>query len=135
MNNVCLIGRLGGDPEVRFSQSGTANGRVRLAIPEREKRGDEWVDVPMWVTVKAFEKTAERLAEYCHKGDEVAVTGRLAFETWQDNSGNKREAHVVIASRIDFLRKKDGTKGATTTTADPAADATPAAEPEEDLPF
>jgi single-strand DNA-binding protein len=107
VNSVCIIGRLGKDPEVRFSKGGTASSAIRVCHSSKKKQSDgTYADHPVWITVKLFEKIAENVAEYLEKGDEIAVEGRLDFEAWEDKDGNKREQHVIVASRVDFLRKK-----------------------------
>lgn len=99
MNSVNIIGRLGRDPELKYLTDGKAVCSFSLALDEGKDRPPSWVDV------SAFEKTAENVAEYLRKGDECAVSGRLRQETWEKD-GQKRSALKVVASRVDFLRKK-----------------------------
>jgi len=98
MNSVNIIGRLGRDPELKYLTDGKAVCRFSIALDEGKDRPPSWVDV------SAFEKTAENVAQYLHKGDECAVSGRLRQETWEKD-GQKRSALKVVASRVDFLRK------------------------------
>ena len=107
MNSVSIIGRLGKDPEVRYTQSGTAVGKLNVAISGRKQIGGQWQDHVTWVSVKVFEKTAENAAQYLAKGDEVGIEGRLDLEQWTTKDTNeKRSQLVVLAQRVDFLRKK-----------------------------
>ena len=99
MNNVTLIGRLGQDPELKYTASGMAICTVSLALDQGK---DKEVG---WVPVVCMEKTAENIAQYMNKGDEIGVTGRLSYRSWEQE-GKKRSALEVVASRVDFLRKK-----------------------------
>ena len=103
MNNVSLIGRLGRDPELRHTQSGKAVANLRLAISNGKDRDATWLDVVCW------DKTAELVANYKRKGDEVAVEGRLQVREYQDREGNNRKAVEVVAFRVHFIGpKSDG---------------------------
>lgn len=105
MNNVSIIGRLGKDPELKHLQDGKAICSFSLALDEGKDASPSWVDVTAW------EKTAENVAQYLSKGDECAVSGRLRQERWETDSGEKRSRIVIVASRVDFLRKKGGEEG------------------------
>ena len=72
MNTTTLIGRLAQDPELRFTTGGTSVATFRLAVPNPQ---DD--DQPNWIPIKALGKTADAVAEYLTKGNQVAVTGRL----------------------------------------------------------
>ena len=100
MNSVNIIGRLGGDPELKYTQSGMAICTVSVAFEQGKDKDAGWVHVV------AMEKTAENLAQYMNKGDEIGVSGRLSHRSWESNEGQKRSALEVVANRIDFLRKK-----------------------------
>ena len=104
MNSVNIIGRLGRDPELKALPDGKAVCSFSLALDEGKDRPPSWVDVI------AFEKTAENVAQYLCKGDEAAVSGRLRQETWEKD-GQKRSVLKVVASRVDFLRKKGESHG------------------------
>ena len=85
MNSVTLIGRLGTDPEVRYTQGNQAVANFRLATTEHVK-GEKKTE---WSNIVAWGKTAENVGRYCHKGSQVAVQGRLQTRSWEDKSGNK----------------------------------------------
>lgn len=101
MNNVTLIGRLTRDPEVRYSDTGTAVGRFSLAIDRgKDKKGeDRGADFP---SVVCFGKTAELVEKYVAKGRLVGVTGRLQTGSYEKD-GHKVYTTDVVADRIEFL--------------------------------
>ena len=95
--NVCtFIGRLGGEPEMRYTTSGKAVVSFSLAV-NRDGKKDE----SDWINFVAWEKTAEVIAQYCHKGDLIGVTGNLQQRSWEKD-GQKRSVHEVKVNRIDF---------------------------------
>ena len=125
--NVCtFIGRLGRDPEMRYTGNGKAVTSFSLAV-NRDLKKDEsdWIDFVAW------EKTAEIVAQYCHKGDLIGVTGSLQRREWEKD-GQKRYSYEVKVNRIDFCGGKKGAGNA------PAADAegfAPVTEDDGALPF
>jgi single-strand DNA-binding protein len=115
VNNVNLIGRLTRDPELRSTTGGTSVCKLRVAY-------DQGRDSTGYVDVTVFQKAAEDCAEYLVKGQEVGISARLQWREWDaDNGSGKRQAHELIAQRVDFLRKP---KDADSSESDvPAADA------------
>ena len=103
LNRVILAGNLTKDPEVRYTPSGTAVGDLRLALNERFKQGDEWVDRPVYLDVTVWARQAETCAEFLRKGSPVLVEGRLQRDEWEDKEGNKRSKVKVVAERVQFL--------------------------------
>ena len=95
MNTTTITGRLTADPELRFTPSGTAVATLRVANNDRD-------DHPVFVTVTAFDKLAQVVADHMVKGRRLAITGRLHFEQWETD-GQKRSKLTVIAHQIDFL--------------------------------
>jgi single-strand DNA-binding protein len=95
--NVCtFIGRLGKDPDMRYTTSGKAVVSFSLAVNRDGKKDEsDWIDFVAW------EKTAEVISQYCHKGDLIGVTGALQRKEWEKD-GQKRYAHEVKVNRIDF---------------------------------
>jgi len=106
LNAVCLLGHLTRTPEVRYSAHGTPVAALGLAVNNRIKRRDDsWQDEPCFVDVVVFGNQAEACATYLNKGDPVLLEGRLRYRTWEDQQGNKRSKHEVIAFRVQFLPK------------------------------
>jgi single-strand DNA-binding protein len=132
MNQVALVGRLTRDPELR-GQGGNVLA-MRLAFSASRKNGDQWEDYPQYVDVVTFGRTAEALGSLLTKGDQVGITGRLSWREWEQQDGTKRQAHEVIADRVQLLGKPRGAQDSPSaaTTAPVAA---PAASNDEDIPF
>ena len=101
MNTIQLIGRLTKDPELRYTNGGTATTTLRLAIPRRKRDGEE--QPPVYVDVVTFAKQAEAIAEHLSKGRRVAITGRLEYREWKDQSDNPHSKHEVVADGVEFL--------------------------------
>lgn len=97
------IGNLGRDPEARTTQSGLTVCSFSLAVNERQKKGEEWVDHTEWVNVVAMGKLAENVVKFCQKGKQVYVEGRLSTRKWQDKAGQDRWTTEVVASDVKFL--------------------------------
>ena len=105
MQKVLLIGNLGRDPEVKYSQQGTAIAQFSLATTERWKDKDgEPKEHTEWFAVKAFNRLAEIAGEHLHKGSRVYLEGRKRTESWDDKqTGAKHYRDLVYVDRIEFL--------------------------------
>jgi single-strand DNA-binding protein len=100
-NSVTLVGNLVEDPELRFTASGIAMARVRLAVNRRYRdRNDEWQEETSFFGGTCWRDVAENIAESLSKGDRVFVTGRLEQRSWETNDGEKRS---VVEVRIDEI--------------------------------
>jgi single-strand DNA-binding protein len=111
LNQVTLAGNLTRDPELRYLNSGTAVAQVSLAVNNRIKKGDEWVDDPCFIDVVVFGKSAEYIGQNVDKGQPVLVTGRLQFRSWQAQDGTKRSKHEVVADRIQAINASKSSSG------------------------
>ena len=113
MQKVMLIGYLGRDPEVKYSQQGTAIAQFSVATSERWKdRDGELQEHTEWFAVKAFGRRAEIVGEHLHKGSRVYLEGRKRTESWDDKqSGAKHSRGFVYADRIEFLDSKGNGNG------------------------
>jgi single-strand DNA-binding protein len=132
LNSVCLLGHLTRNPEVRYSSNSTPVAALGLAVNNRIKRSDDsWQDDPCFVDVVVFGNQAEACAKYLNKGDPVLLEGRLQYRTWQDQQGQKRSKHEVIAFRVQFLPKA----GPRSEVDDSLSGAAIGAEGEDDVPF
>jgi single-strand DNA-binding protein len=105
MQKVMLIGNLGRDPEVKYSQQGTAIAQFSLATTERWKDKDgEPQEHTEWFAVKAFNRLAEIAGEHLHKGSRIYVEGRKRTESWDDKqTGAKHYRDLVYVDRMEFL--------------------------------
>ena len=105
VNNCMFIGRLGRDPESRFTQSGKTV--VNFSIACSEKRGGE--EYTEWVNIVAWDKLGEICAQYLQKGSLVYISGRMQTRKWQDQSGTDRYTTEIVAREVKMLDgKKDG---------------------------
>jgi len=103
INSVIIAGNLTKDPELRYTNTGTSVTTLNVAVNEKYKKNDEWVDDVLFVKVTAWSRQAETAAEYLTKGRPVLIEGRLKASTWETEAGEKRTQLEVVASRIHFL--------------------------------
>tara|TARA_R110000796_G_scaffold57672_2_gene132907 strand:+ start:10876 stop:11355 length:480 start_codon:yes stop_codon:yes gene_type:complete len=106
-NRVILVGNLTRDVELKTIPSGTSVCEIGLAVNEKEKRGEEWVEVATFVDITLWGRTAEVAAEYLSKGASVLVEGRLKLDTWEQE-GNKRSKLRVVGEKLQMLGGKSG---------------------------
>ncbi len=106
LNEVKLIGNLGSDPELRYTNSGKAVCNLSVATTRRVKRDDKWEDETEWHRVTVWEKQAELCNEYLSKGRQVYVMGRNSTRKYEDKDGVTKYTTEVIASDVKFLGKK-----------------------------
>lgn len=107
LNKVFLIGRLGGEPEPKQTKTGKSVLNVTLASSEfyKDKDGNkqnrtEWHRVVLW------ERLAEIVSQYCHKGSQLFVEGSLQTREWEDKNGNKRYTTEILGRNIQLLDPK-----------------------------
>jgi len=131
VNKVILIGNLGRDPELRYTQSGQAVANFTLATTERfaGRDGGERQERTEWHRVVAWGRTAELCAQYLSKGRSVYVEGRLQTREWEDKEGQKRRTTEIVALSVQFLGGREGGAGAA---AGPSRASTPGAPPVDD---
>jgi single-strand DNA-binding protein len=124
INKVILIGDLGRDPELRYTQSGQAVVNFSLATTENwnDKNGEK-VERTEWHRIVAWGRTGELCAQYLSKGRTVYIEGRLQTRDWEDRQGNKRSTSEVNANRIQFLGGARGSGRQSATHSAPPADA------------
>ena len=108
-NQETLAGQLSRDVEKVSTRSGFSIANVGIAVNDRVKKDDQWVDESSFFELKLFGKTAEFANEYTRKGDAVLVTGRLKQETWEKD-GKKNSKVVVIADKYQSLSSRKNTK-------------------------
>jgi single-strand DNA-binding protein len=110
INKVILIGNLGDDPEVRYTQGGSAVANVRLATTEswKDKESGEKQERTEWHRVVFFGRLAEIVAEYLKKGSQVYVEGSIRTNKWQDKEGKDRYTTEIIANEMQMLGGRGG---------------------------
>ena len=107
LNRVMIIGRLGADPEIRYTQAGQATCSLRIATDESyTDRDGNRVERTEWHRVAVFQRAAENCNQYLRKGSMVFVEGRLATRKWQDQNGQDRYSTEIRADRVQFLDSK-----------------------------
>jgi single-strand DNA-binding protein len=107
INVATIIGHLGGDPEVKYFESGSCTARLTIYVNEKFKKNGEQQEVTHRIPVEVWGKTAEYCANYLKQGSHVAVTGSLSENRWTDQAtGDNRSRLTVKAQRIDNLTPK-----------------------------
>ena len=108
VNKVILIGNLGRDPEVRYTQNGTAVANFTLATNEvwNDKSGERQ-ERTEWHRIVVWGKQAEIAREHLSKGKQVYIEGSLQTRQWDDREGNKRSTTEVKANRVVLLGRPD----------------------------
>ena len=114
INKVILIGNLGNDPEVRYSQSGAAITNISVATSEswKDKQTGQPQERTEWHRVVFFNRLAEIAGEYLRKGSKVYIEGALRTRKWQDREGQDRYTTEVVASEMQMLDSRGGGQGA-----------------------
>jgi single-strand DNA-binding protein len=127
-NKVVLVGNMTRNVELRRTQQGTAVCDVGLAINERRKQGDEWVDETTFVDVTLWGRTAEVADTYTAKGSSILIEGRLKLDQWEQD-GQRRQKLKVVGDRLQLLGGRDqqaaGTQQAPANNYQSAVDDTP----------
>lgn len=108
LNKVMLIGRLGADPEIRYTPSGAAVANFNIATDWwQTSREGEKERKTEWHRIKAWRKLGETCGEYLHKGSLVYIEGSLQTRSWEDRDGNKRWTTEIVAWRMQMLDRKE----------------------------
>lgn len=137
VNKVILIGHLGKDPEIRYTNNGTAVASFSIATTRRYKdSNDETKEETEWHRITTWSRLAEIASEYLHKGSLVYVEGRLTTRKWQDKEGQDRYTTEIVAESMQFLDKKPSEgERPKKPAAKPAATKSAPVEDDDDIPF
>ncbi len=127
MNRVMLIGRLGKDPELRYTPSGTALAKFTLATDRRKRNGEE--QPPDWHRITVWSKLAEICAQYLTKGKQVMIEGRIEYGTYEKD-GLKHYTTDIIADNMEMLGRPGDREFR-----EPVQPSRPAGIDEADIPF
>ncbi len=108
VNKFIGIGRLGKDPEIRYTPGGDAVASFSIAISEtwKDKTSGEQQERTEWVQCVAWRRLAEVIGEYLNKGSKIYVEGKLQTRKWQDQQGQDRYTTEVIVSEMQMLDSK-----------------------------
>ena len=111
VNKIFIVGRLARDPEIRYTQNGSAIANMTVATDESFTGSDgNKVERTEWHRVTVFGKAAENCGNYLGKGSLVHVEGSLATRKWQDQNGQDRYTTEIKAQRVQFLDRREGGK-------------------------
>lgn len=125
MNKAILLGRLTKTPEIKYTQSGKAVASFTLAIDRRKgANGDKQAD---FISCVAWDKTAETIGNYCSRGQQIAVEGRIQSRSYDAQDGSKRYVTEVVVQSMEFCGKKGDNGGHTAESA--------ASDYDEEIPF
>ena len=108
VNKVELLGRVGAQPEMRYTPGGTAVTRISLATDRRRQDGSSETD---WHDVVCWGMQAEAVNGYVEKGNRIYVAGRLLQNSWETEDGQKRRRTEVHAREVVFLDSRNGSNG------------------------
>jgi single-strand DNA-binding protein len=137
MLKCMVIGNIGGDPEIRYSQDGKSILRFNVASNGRERLQDgTWQDKTDWIRCTVFGPRAEKLAALLRKGTKVYVDGRLEARPWLNNAGQPQAGLELIASEVEFAgNRQDGEQRAPAGVATAAARQRQESLDDSDIPF
>jgi single-strand DNA-binding protein len=130
LNKVFLVGRLGSDPEVRYTADQKAIANFSMATSTYSSSGGEKKEYTEWHRCVAFNKAADVVSNYLKKGSLVLVEGSLRTNKWEDKEGNKRSQVEVVVGRLTMLGSRhdsaqDGSTDSGNTSARPATQEPP----------
>lgn len=130
LNKTQLIGRIGKDPDVKFTSTGDAVTNLSLATSETWKDKDgQRQQKTEWHRLVAFRKQAEIMGQYCTKGKLIYVEGKLTYRNWEDKDGVKHTTTEIQVQNFDLLESKGNGD------APKQQDAPEASAPQDDIPF
>jgi len=110
VNKVIIVGNLGNDPEVRYSNNGAAIANISVATSEnwKDKNTGERQERTEWHRITLFNRLGEIAGEYLKKGSKVYIEGKLQTRKWQDQQGNDRYSTDIIADQMQMLDGRSG---------------------------
>jgi single-strand DNA-binding protein len=111
-NKVILVGNLTRDIELRYSQSGMGIANTAIATSRKYTSNGEKKEEVCFVDITFFARSAEIANQYLRKGSKILVEGRLNFDQWVDQNGQKRSKHSVVVETMQMLDSKGDSAGA-----------------------
>ena len=105
LNHIVTMGRLTRDPELRYTQSGTAVASFTVAV-DRDFAQKGQAKETDFIDCVAWRQTGEFVSKYFAKGSMAVVSGRLQIRDWQDKEGNKRKSAEIVADNVYFGESK-----------------------------
>jgi single-strand DNA-binding protein len=107
INKVILVGNLGADPEMRYTQAGAAVASFNVATTEKWKKDDQWQEKTEWHKIVAWNRLGEICGEHLTKGSRVYLEGKIQTRKWTDNDGNDRYVTEIIAREMKMLSPRN----------------------------
>lgn len=137
LNKVMLIGHLGSDPELRYTEGNIPVATFNIATNESYKdQSGNLVERTEWHRIVAWRKLAELFGEYLKKGSKVYIEGKLQTRSWDDKDGNKRYTTEVVCNDFMFLDARGaGDGGSQSGSAPPPSAPASGGKEDDDLPF
>jgi len=136
VNKAILIGRLGKDPEVRYTPDGTMVTNFNVATDEQWKdKSGEKVQKTEWHRIVAFGKLAEICGNYLVKGKLIFVEGRIQTRSWEDKEGVKRYTTEIVANNMQMLDSKGQNKTDESSSDSTSPNSASSSTPMDDVPF
>lgn len=118
INSICFQGRLTADPEVKKTASDVSFCSLTIAWSEKFKE----TETKCFLRCKAWRSTADFIGKYFHKGEQIAIQGRLETEEWKDKDGSNRSATVCNIEKVSFCGNKSDTAAVPDTKSAPTND-------------
>ena len=136
VNKVILVGRLGRDPEIRYTPSGAAVANFSIATSDewRDKESGEKQEKTEWHRIVAWRRLGEICGEYLRKGSQVYIEGKLQTRSWEDRDGNTRYTTEVVAQTMQML-DSSAREGRAETPEERYPSEEPISVPDDDIPF
>ena len=131
INKVILVGNLGNDPEIRYTQAGAAITNISIATSEtwKDKQTGQPQERTEWHRVVFFNRLAEIAGEYLRKGSKVYVEGGLRTRKWQDKEGQDRYTTEIVGNEMQMLDSRGAGQGGGYQAPDDASQSAPRAAP------
>lgn len=107
MNQITILGRIGNEAEAKQTTGGQTV--TQLSVATNDYVGKDKEDEVNWHRCVFWGKQAEAVAKYTKKGDPVLVQGRVRYRSYEDKEGNTKYVTEIIASKVEFLGKKEST--------------------------
>tara|TARA_B100001113_G_scaffold188493_1_gene154394 strand:+ start:105 stop:527 length:423 start_codon:yes stop_codon:yes gene_type:complete len=137
VNKALIIGNLGQDPEIKYTQSGSPVANLSVATSERwkDKNTGEQKEQTEWHRVVVFGRLAEIAEQYLKKGSKVFIEGKIQTRDWEDSEGNKKYTTEVVAREMTMLDSRASMDSNASSSDNSAKDAAKDDNSEEDIPF
>lgn len=135
LNQCNFIGRCGSDPEVKTLQSGKSVANVSIACSEKYGKGEDKKEVTEWVKLIFWEKLAEIVGSYVHKGSMLFVSGKMQTRSWENKDGVKQYTTEIVVNQMKMLDSKRDGGGGGSDAPPKESDAPKEPIPQDDIPF